>query len=138
MDAVEFLKERERMCNASYDRETMCNGCCAYDPKSDKNMCKALKGVTKKQISTMDLMVAVDIVEDWSKKHPKKTLLDDFLWKYPNAILNEDTGLPIVCPCLLGYEKEDNRVCIDMGCIKCWNRPLDEVKSNATKENDPE
>lgn len=57
-------------------------------------------------------------VEQWSKDHPLRTRLQDFLEKYPDAELYDD-GIPQVCCQLLGYCK----TCVgEKGvCKNCWN-----------------
>lgn len=66
----------------------------------------------------------VEIVQKWSDEHPQKTRLDDFMEKYPKALLRKD-GTPVeVCCENLGYTK----VCIYNycdGCSECWNAPLE-------------
>lgn len=69
----------------------------------------------------------VDVVERWSKENPEKTILQDFLEKYPNAPISE-LGIPEnVCPHMLGYKKSESK-CIpdEYFCKKCWNKPLEE------------
>lgn len=77
---------------------------------------------------------AVAIVQKWSEEHPRKTILQDFLEKYPKAMLTE-YGEPInICPYDLGYEgkpEDDNALCNSIeldDCKKCWDRPLGEEK----------
>lgn len=73
---------------------------------------------------------AVKIVEKWSEEHPRKTLLQDFLEKYPNAKIESD-GTPGFCPNALGYR--DIEICLDDDpnttcCDKCWGRCIDDVE----------
>lgn len=66
---------------------------------------------------------AIAIVQKWSDEHPVKTVKDDFLEKYPNAILDKD-GIPTGCIRWLGY----HITCPPAGlCEECWNKPLSEV-----------
>ena len=70
--------------------------------------------------------IAVEIVEKWSKEHPQKTILEDFLEKYPNAALN-DKGIPYsICTRILGYKtiycSDDDAM---ESCIECWNQPME-------------
>lgn len=61
---------------------------------------------------------------------PKKTILSDFLKKYPNAKLS-DLGIPDLCIMRLGYKKAFQSMCRKPGtCLWCWNRPLEEVKQD--------
>lgn len=74
---------------------------------------------------------AISIVEKWSKEHPRKTILQDFLEKYPKAELRYNK-FPEICPYFLGYA--ENRQCVldteerfcSEECEECWNRPLEE------------
>lgn len=110
MDAVEFLKEKNRMC--SYYKEDCNEGCpaftlsnCCY-PKDD------------------EIKLIIDIVEKWRQEHPKRTFLQDFLEKHPKAPLTIDKN-PSFCPYHCGYTKSTvYKDCED--CIECWNRPMEE------------
>lgn len=109
MDALEFLKERKRMC-ASYPG---CKGFPLDDSKcvidstlSDDEDCKRI----------------VATVEQWSKEHPRKTRQSVFLEQCPDAIISDDE-LPEVAPCQLcaglihGGSVED---CENRGlCVEC-------------------
>lgn len=112
MDAVKYFKERERMLESLGKTEGKCGGVsscstCFLHPNG-----KCLYNDVE----------SVAIVEKWSKEHPQKTMLQDFLEKYPNARLNTD-GTPHCCPTNLGYIKDP--YCKWEGCLKCWNRPLE-------------
>lgn len=121
MTALEYLKEKARMCDSAGD--CSCTGCLIHIRKGTM-MCVDFQQKCPEQ--------AISAVQQWSKEHPSKTILQDFLAKYPKAIM-EDGGFPEPCPYHLGYEKEptnNDEFCDagEDGCRKCWNRPLDEVK----------
>ena len=122
MDAVKFMLERERMCESNYDRETECKYCVAHDSCEDRTKCKALMLNDKNIKTKTDFMIAVSIVEKWSKEHPRKTRLQDFLEKFPHAPL--ENGIPErICPYDFGYKVEE---CFgDDDCEKCWNHPIE-------------
>lgn len=141
MDAVKFLKERKRMCNKSYDREEGCSRCDAYDAKTRK--CKALLDKNRMVTTEDDMIKAVAIVEEWSKKHPKKTRAQDLFEKYPNAnsvvvldmISGSEHRIPVrMCPCQLGYFKA-NEICprkehlvmdhTRAECVTCWLKSVE-------------
>ena len=86
MDALEFLRERRRMCN-SYRN---CEGCPLEEGKCVVNSV-APDGDYKRIIAA---------VEQWSKEHPRKTRQRVFLEQWPDAIISPD-GLPKVAPCQL-------------------------------------
>ena len=60
-----------------------------------------------------------------------RTYLNDFLEKYPNALLDRE-DLPIICPYQLGYygkpicEEIEERHPDCYICEKCWNRVIKE------------
>lgn len=118
MDAIKFLKEQVRMCE-----------------NSDCSTCELHKNNNKTNVSCYRLAneypnEAVAIVEKWSKEHPQKTILDDFLEKYPNAPTNKEYGFPLsICPSELGYKNKcTNAEKYISGCAACWSRPLSEVE----------
>lgn len=83
MEALEFLKERKRMCN-SYDG---CKGCPFGDSKC----------VIESTISDEDFKRIVATVEQWAKEHPSKTRQSVFLEQHPKARIDSRSILR-VCP----------------------------------------
>lgn len=102
MDAVEYVKQRNRMC----DYYANCDDCPAFD----------LKGC-----STMSSIVTmVPIVEQWAKEHPVKTRQSEFLKMWPDAEMIQ--GVINIHPCLLDNKEfiEDGRCREKHGsCDKC-------------------
>ena len=80
MDAVEYVKQRDRMC----DYYVNCGDC----PADDYGGCTSLDEIPN----------LVPIVEQWAKEHPVKTRQDEFLKMWPDAEIGDD-GLPTVAPC---------------------------------------
>lgn len=82
MDALEFLKERKRICylNDACDECPFESECGGIINKSDEELKKI-----------------VDITEKWSKEHPAKTLQDVFLEQFPEAEL-DGSGVITICP----------------------------------------
>lgn len=108
MDALEFLKERKRMCSCYVS----CIGC-----PLDGTKC-----VIRDLTSDEDCARIVATVEKWSKEHPLRTRQSVFLEQYPDAIISDDE-LPEVAPCQLcaglihGESVED---CENRGlCVEC-------------------
>lgn len=122
MDAVKFLKERQRMFEMAGGNvgkgETTCYGAncekCAFYLKDDPFCLE----------DSQDYEGMVAKLEEWIAKHPKKTYQQDFLEKYPNAKLFEG-GYPMVCFNNLGYEEVTGTYCIDTDCKDCWNRSME-------------
>lgn len=85
MDALEFLRERKRMCTSF---GTSCDGC-------------PLHGHPCTSISSMndgDFKRLLVEVEQWSKENPRKTRQSVFLEQYPEAHLDA-RGCVCVRPC---------------------------------------
>ena len=102
MDAVEFLKEKERMCNKC----SACSGCPVCKENNGFNMdCEDLA------IEKPEELVA--IVERWSAEHPKKTRQSRFLEVFPNAKIEE--GCLLICP----IHCDKNEKCGDVRCSEC-------------------
>lgn len=90
MDAVKYLKERERMCN-SYNN--MCDGCgFGKVPK-----CNHTEDDNPEK--------AVEIVEKWSKEHPRKTRQSEILKIIPDATIKN--GILITKPCEVNEKIKD-------------------------------
>lgn len=86
MNALEFLKERKRMCKC-YKH---CVGC-----PLEKLNC-ALNTVD----SDRDNKQVIDVVERWSKENPRKTRQSVFLEQYPEAQI-DNNGVLSMCPTLI-------------------------------------
>lgn len=104
MDALEFLKERKRMC-ASYPG---CKGCPLDDSKcvidstlSDDEDCKRI----------------VATVEQWSKAHPRKTRQSVFLEQWPEAEISFTDGCLTLDPCK--FYKKMRKECVGRLCSDC-------------------
>lgn len=109
MDAIEFIKEYQRMC-----AKESCHNCPAFQNVAFSDC----------DLDTKDPERLVNIVEQWSQAHPQKTIMQDFFEKFPNALKHEN-GTPQLCPSYIGYGDfccED----VDGFCIKCWSRPLED------------
>ena len=106
MDAVEYVKQRRRMCD--YYKHNNCSKCPAFSCEE----CGGLNG-----ISTM-----VPIVEKWAKEHPVKTRQSEFLKQWPDAEIGGD-GLLSIAPCQLykdmGTKDENGVCCKNCGCAEC-------------------
>lgn len=101
MDALEFLKERKRMCN-SYKG---CEGC------------PLAKGRCVIGTSDEDCERILVEVEKWAKEHPRKTRQRVFLEQWPNCMLNDD-GTIRLCP----RNVDKNYTCNlihSVGCTDC-------------------
>lgn len=104
MDAVEYVKQRNRMCDYYGD----CDKC----PAKEVICCSSIDEVPK----------MVPIVEKWAKEHPVKTRQSEFLKMWPDAEISDD-GLPAIAPCQLNVwfiHGKDQKDCESRGvCNKC-------------------
>lgn len=85
MDAVEFLKEKDRMCRTILivgGFVGRCDECEIGKRKASGQTCD--KYIVKHPEE------AVAIVERWSKEHPRKTRQSEFLKMFPNARIAPD------------------------------------------------
>lgn len=108
MDAVKFIKERDRMCRF-YHHAGDCYQCPAKDCE-----CSALEGM-------VDDDNIVTIVEEWSAAHPRKTRQSVFLEQYPEARIGDD-GVLQIYPCSISASHRNARGnCVTMGhkCPDC-------------------
>lgn len=105
MDAVEFLRERRRMCNAQDDCDTCPIGIVCADYFVDHNY-------SQEKSSGM-----VSTVEQWAKEHPIKTRQSVFLEQWPDARIKRADGLPITSPCDLDGKLAGK--CDGIHCPEC-------------------
>ena len=107
MDALEFLRERNRMCK-SFNRCS--DGCSAWGGSCKLETGTDLECEADKQ---------VEIVKEWAAAHPRKTRQSVFLEQYPEAGLNTD-GVLKLCPKSVSaaYRNNDSR-CLTITCCGC-------------------
>ena len=109
MTALEFLRERNRMCK-SFNRCS--DGCPAWG------------GLCKLEIGTVRECEAdkqVEIVKDWAAAHPRKTRQSVFLEQYPETQI-DNNGVLDVCPAPIFHShRTDGGRCIDINreCTDC-------------------
>ena len=108
MDAVEFLKAKNRMCEAY-------SGCFDCPLGNDNGGCQA--GVAENQIVTEEELV--QIVEKWAKEHPIKTRQSEFLKMFPNVKLDTN-GIVLIQPCYIDVNLRYSEMCNKMmSCPDC-------------------
>ena len=118
MELKEFYKNLIRMCGY-YEN---CDDC----PRQGK-VCSNLALIT----DITELEELEKDVEKWSKEHPQKTRLQDFMEKYPDAAVHPD-GQPVICCARLGYREYCGKVfgsdaCF-VQCKDCWNMMVEECE----------
>ena len=93
MDALEFLKERNRLC----DSYRGCVGC----PFG------AAECVVRDMVSDENCKRIVSAVEQWSKEHPRKTRQRVFLEQWPETEIDVD-GVIQICPIPISAAHRDS------------------------------
>lgn len=104
MDAVEFLRERNRMCK-SFNRCS--DGCPAWG-----GSCKLETGA----IFEWEADKQVEIVNEWAATHPRKTRQSVFLEQWPNVAVSEG-GVIKIRPCNLDVNAKKG--CLGVTCDYC-------------------
>nr|DAO56766.1 MAG TPA: hypothetical protein [Caudoviricetes sp.] len=102
MDAVEFLKQFNRMCKAYNDDG--CKECPAHRYRCGEEFDEQEED-------------GVSIVEQWAKEHPIKTRQSEFLKMFPNA-QKSSNGVLDICPRKFEPEKYKSAT-PDKVCINC-------------------
>lgn len=114
MSAMEYFKTKNRMtkkCNIS------CKSCPLHIITDEKEIyCVDLENFHSEK--------AIEIVYNWGKEHPVKTMMQDFFEKFPDAP-KEDDGTPMCCPYWCGYVQEDPCRNYLGNCSLCWNQPIE-------------
>lgn len=104
MDALDFLKARKRMCEA-----TKCDSCKLYNMRGGcclSPRCEKIDACEE----------AIAIVEQWAKEHPVKTRQSEFLKHYPDARILAHSCLN-VCPMDVFSDAGIN--CSAQTCTEC-------------------
>jgi len=116
MDAVEYIKERTRMCESV---EGGCGGCRFSDPVNGTvYFCNTY--------ATHYPEEAVRIVEEWSKAHPVHSREQKFEEVFGHKPL--DGKFNLLCPPVSARKSTD---CYAMSCSECknwWKEPYVEPK----------
>lgn len=86
MDAVKFIEERNRMCKSFVPD---CEGCRVDEAKPVVDEC--FRWILDNPER------AVQIVEQWSAAHPRKTRQSEFLEQFPKAKL-DNCNVVSICP----------------------------------------
>lgn len=109
MDAVKFLKEKNRVCNFFYNKAS-----CFECPLRN------LECATGDLGDVEHMIAAVKAVERWSTQHPIKTRQSEFLKIFPNTRIVD--GVITIEPCDIDNKRcgEGSKWCDDHnGCKDC-------------------
>ena len=107
MDAVKFIKERNRMCH-SFEN---CNGCPLLHENCDNYI-------------DVRIELVVQAVEEWSAAHPCKTRQSVFLEQWPDTQITKNGDI-VICPKQLCKGEELSKLiaaCRGTNCDSCRNK----------------
>lgn len=116
MDAVKFVKERDRMCNF-------------YHHAGDCHMCPAKDVECNSLCDMVDDDNIVSIVEQWASAHPRKTRQDVFLEQWPEAYIEPTTDALFIKPCHIEKSMDGSQECCISHCNDCrrefWGKEVE-------------
>lgn len=122
MDVIEYLKTEQRICG--------------FYTQNDRRWCHECPlgldnngmGVKCSVFVMQEPEKCIEIMKKWTEEHPRKTIVQEFLEKYPDAPIN-GRGYPVtMCPDSLGYSRYEKCPSVGNICVDCWNRSLEEAK----------
>lgn len=111
MDALKFIEERNRMCDRYWQADGDCDDC----PLVYTRECNEMRNMVDDSGKAVGKVV--EIVEKWSKEHPRKTRQDVFLEKWPEAELVD--GIIDINPCRLVAAIRLGPECHKTFCYDC-------------------
>lgn len=124
MDAVKFIKEINRLCEAQED----CEDCPLIGHACDVNTATIMSCYNIESVQKM-----VQIVEQWAKDHPAKTRKSEFLKMFPNADMQR---IYTLFPCVIDQTIRPTRCnkyksfSSQKKCVECrddyWNEEVSE------------
>lgn len=115
MDALKFIEERNRMCDRYWQADGDCDGC----PLVYTRECNEMRNMVDDSGKAVGKVV--EIVEKWSKEHPRKTRQSVFLEQYPEAQIDDNDVLS-VCPAVISLShRKDGGGCLNIHkvCANC-------------------
>ena len=117
MDAVKFLKEKNRMCKKVNDRFICSLG-------NEDGRCQ-IGSIVNQRLTEEQL---VENVKKWAAEHPVKTRQSEFLKMFPNAKMRD--GAIIITPCEINIINTESKMCKNSsGCNECrLNYWLEEIE----------
>lgn len=91
MGALKFIEERNRMCDRYWQADGDCDDC----PLVYTRECNELRNMVDGSGKAVGKVV--EIIEKWSKEHPRKTRQDVFMEQWPNCMMGDDDVVGM-CP----------------------------------------
>lgn len=114
---MNILKEWQRMCRAMSDEKDDCLRDCPI-----VGTCP----ITSESITEIDIEDMEQAIRKWAEEHPRKTYLQDFKEKFPNAPGGYLPGGLCRNAVYTGQIECCYADIDDMSCLKCWNRPMED------------
>lgn len=118
-----YKAERERMLNYLGKRSGYCSGvnCDECPLKVFENFSEFGEKIylCGPELEKQYPETTKTIVKTWSKTHPRETRKEKFLKHYPNAKIEDDNDVPVICVSMLGYLMMED--CDFVSCNKCWD-----------------
>lgn len=123
MDAVKFLKEKNRMCKKV-------NDCFICSLGNEDGRCQ-IGSIVNQRLTEEQL---VENVKKWAAEHPVKTRQSEFLKMFPNAKMRD--GTIIINPCEINIINAESKMCEDSSdCNECrlnyWIEEIEECDTNS-------
>lgn len=117
---INFFAEAKRLC----DSRAKCEADAAN--KEQCPMFEVCWDHTFTTICAEDVKTAIEIVQKWSNEHPKKTYVQDFFEKFPDAPRCEsfNGGYPSACRKSIYAGK-----CPGERREECWNEPMNDEET---------
>ena len=101
-------------------------GYCQQRNKNDNCPLYAFCNRSPNNYSVAKVKEAIEAMQKWSDEHSKKTYVQDFFEKFPDAQSYSD-GSPVICRKIIyGRIRPPFENCSYIGaCYKCWNEPME-------------
>ncbi len=115
---INFLMAQKRLCSSQ--------GYCQQRNKNDNCPLYAFCNRSPNNYSVAKVKEAIEAMQKWSDEHSKKTYVQDFFEKFPDAQSYSD-GSPVICRKIIyGRIRPPFENCSYIGaCYKCWNEPME-------------
>ncbi len=129
---IEIHRMFERLCHQNFkEHRYSCSECILNKmKKSDgKFLCNVFSVFPVSPIVTdEDIEKVIEIIQKWNEENPRKTYLQDFLEKFPQAKKSRGQEIPIFCVQSI-YGNNSVKCLMDTGspdCFSCWNTSMPE------------
>lgn len=116
---IDFFSELKRVCDSRTE--------CTTDA-ANKEQCPLFAFCRRPLVTQRaeEIIRTIESLQKWSNEHSKKTYVQDFFEKFPDAQSYSD-GSPVICRKIIyGRIRPPFENCSYIGaCYKCWNEPME-------------